>query len=673
MAYLRNKFDIGPLRRKNSLDARQTPNYNFYFSQVEPRKKSQKKPKVFRIGPILSFAILAMISMSLVYSLTYLSRARSVAGQILGDATSAYQDLSLASGSLQNQDFDQASSFFKSAQDSLLLAQQEFDQYRFAGLVASQARSAGNVLDGAYLLSEAGRNLSTALGLFDDLKVDSGGIQTAGFTVKLQENHRLLSNALSLTIQAEEKLKSSSGLPNDYQQIVARAQQDIQRLSGVLRNLVELEDLYLSFFGSQEKTYLLVFQNPDEMRATGGFIGTYGILKIDNGGIKSLKIDSIYDLDGRITKRIASPGPFQPVIIQWGIRDANWFADFSLSATKLLYFLEQSQETADGVIAVTPKLFEDLLGLVGPIYMDQYGIVLTQSNFQKLVQYKTSVDYDREENEPKKFLADFAPILLNRLSDLKKEDWFRLFQILRNNLAEKYILLYSKNTQTQEKISQLNFSGEISPASGDYLAVINSNMGGTKTDLQTGQKVDLTTKILNDGTVINYLRLNRFNASPQFNRNFLRVLVPMGSQLISIDGVESGLHLASSSEGLIQDPHLAAWDQGELMWDRVFVRSESGKTEFSAWMTTQAQTASEVLFVYRLPFKIKPGIINPTRSYEILIQKQAGSLPYEFHQHLDAQSQTPVWTTANTVVSQGIDFTSTTQKDDYWAVILKNE
>src|SRR5690606_24264615 len=159
----------------------------------------------------------------------------------------------------------------------------------------------------------------------------------------------------------------------------------------------------LGFFTKTPKTYLLIFQNYDEARATGGFIGTYGVLKVSNGKIDKLKIESIYNLDGQLFEDIAAPGPFQPAIPKWGIRDANWFADFPTSADKLLYFYEKVGETADGVIATTPQIFSELLKLTGSIEMGQYGVTLTAENFQEQVQFKTSVDYDKELNEPKKF------------------------------------------------------------------------------------------------------------------------------------------------------------------------------------------------------------------------------------------------------------------------------
>lgn len=672
MAYKPSKLDIGSIKRKLPPTER-TLNYNLYFGPKAAlgRPLSASKPKkTLHAGSLLSFAAISVLSVSLVFSLIYLSKVRSSSGEILGAATSAYNDLDLASSNMQTRNFDEALALFKSAQNSLETAQDKLDEHRYAVLIAPQARSANSVLEGAYFLSEAGRNLASALQLFDELKVNSQGVQDIKFNERLGQNHRLLSSALSLLNDAKVRLKAGADLPEAYRQTVAQALVNVDAMTAVLEKLIEMEDLYLLLFGSGQKTYLLVFQNYDEMRGTGGFIGTYGILKIDNGKIKSLNIDSIYDLDGKITIGIAAPGPFQPDIKRWGIRDANWFADFSLTAKKLLYFLEQAQETADGVIATTPKLFEELIRLIGPVYMEQYGVTLTADNFQELVQHKTSVDYDTEANEPKKFLADFAPVLLNRLMDLKKENWLVLFQTLYDNFSAKQILLYSKDAPLQDKIGKLNFGGRVLPAKQDYLAVVNSNMGGTKTDLEVASEVELNTKVQADGSVLNYLKISRHNTSDQVNRNYLRVLVPEGSELVSSIGIEDGRHLTSYVEGLVYDHDLADWDRGELKWDKVFVRTESGKTEFAAWVTVSPGEKREILFVYKLPFKVKTNFFDRARDYSILIQKQGGAKPYLFNHHFDSEELAPVWTTSNVVIDSDIRFNSVSNRDDYWATVL---
>ena len=614
-----------------------------------------------------AFAAAGLIILLLIQSAAYFSKTADDSREILGYSTSAYQELNAASEELTSKDFDSAFQSFTSAQENLLRAQEKLSQHSVLGGIVPQALSAQNVLKGAYLLSSAGMNLSEGLRLFERLEVSDQGVVTENFNAVLLEHNLRLQNALRLLEQASTHFEKASALPGEYQSVVTEAEAQVAKLRSILTQLTSLEDLYLSLFGQGPKTYLLVFQNYDEARATGGFIGTYGNLKVDGGKIKKLKVASIYDLDGSMTENIAAPGPLQPDIQKWGIRDANWFVDFEQSAKKLLYFYEKTSETADGVIALTPKLFEEILKLTGPINMAQYAVTLTADNFQNVVQMKTSKEYDKELNQPKRFLSDFAPILLERFSDFKQDDWLDLFQILNDNMKSRQVLLYSRDEQTQRKIESLGFAGKVIQTDGDYLMLVNSNLSGTKTDLDIDTKVKFVSTLLSDNTVVNQLSITRMNTANERNLNYLRVLVPQGSEIVSVSGASELPHLPSTAANFRSDSDLLDWDQGELKWNKVFVRKEAGKTEFAVWSEIPPQAESELNFVYILPFKVK-------LSYDMLIQKQPGSIPLKFIHEMRLNGVMPVWTSDRVSVSEGsLKYSSLSDRDDYWAAVLSHD
>jgi hypothetical protein len=527
------------------------------------------------------------------------------------------------------------------------------------------------VLSGAYSLAEAGKKLTEGLMLFGDLKVSSKGIETSNFYTKLLQNRETLSQSLDLLRKSQADFERAEGLPPEYESSLAEAKQQVSQMIAVLENLVAMEDLYLTFIGNSPKTYLVVFQNYDELRATGGFIGTYGVAKMKDGAIDKLKIESVYNLDGNIFDKVAAPGPFQPEIKKWGMRDANWFVDFRQSARKLLYFFEKGGQTADGVIALTPDLFKDLLGLVGPIRMDSYGVVLTKDNFQEVVQHKTSFDYDKELNQPKKFLADFAPKLLDRLHGLNQEQWLMLLEIMEDSLAKKSLMVYSAYSDAQSKIEKLGYGGAIKDTEKDYLAVFSSNLGGTKTDLEMHQTMKLKTKILSDGSLINTLTVRRENKSAASNKSYLRILVPHGSSLVAASGFDIGRHERSSAENHRQDSDLALWDEGELRFDQVFVRTEAGKTEFGGWVEVAAGDAQEMVLVYSLPFKLESKLFGSTQNYSLLFQRQPGSQNLNFESELDLGSFRSRWQTGDIAIEGNkASLKYTSSADQYWGIVL---
>ena len=100
----------------------------------------------------------------------------------------------------------------------------------------------------------------------------------------------------------------------------------------------------------------MLFENNNELRATGGFIGTYGNLKILNGKIQNIRVSSIYDLDGQLTENIKPPNPLLNVNSKWYMRDSNWFADFPQTAKTVSGFYEKKVGNTGSGCGYDPKL-----------------------------------------------------------------------------------------------------------------------------------------------------------------------------------------------------------------------------------------------------------------------------------------------------------------------------
>jgi hypothetical protein len=642
-----------------------------------PKQKKPKKETYYLTMPVVhwKFSYAQLVGTALLFvgiglgfaALSYLAGAKNDSKQILGIATDAYGDLNRATDDLQSQNFENAVSLFESAKANLDQASQNLNKYWLLTKVVPQARSADNVLQGAQLLAQAGQKLSSALSVYSQLKVSSRGVETANFAELLAQSKQTLQGSLDLLKQANSKFADAQSLPEEYQQQVVAAQGQIGLLTGLLQKMVDLEDLYLSFAGTAPKTYLLVFQNYDELRPTGGFIGTYGVLKLSSGAIKELKIESVYNLDGSLISNIAAPGPFQPDIKKWGLRDANWFADFPTTAQKLMYFYEKAKETTDGVIAITPKMFGQLLQLTGPIEMKDYGVTLTPDNFQDMVQLKTSVEYDKQLNQPKKFLADFAPILLDKLKGLNQDQWLQLMQIVNENFMGKNIMLYSADVQTQSKIEAMGFAGQISEVPHDYLSVVNANLGGTKTDLNMQQDIDLKTDIAADGSLVNTLTITRTNTAQEHNRDFMRVMVPLGSKVISSEGFDELPQFSSNAKDLVADPDLANWDKGRQVGS-LFERTEAGKTEFTGWVDTPGIAVRKISITYSLPMKLDFGALSSAAGWSLLLQKQPGAENTTFHGQWNFAQHKLSWTSNGVVpVSGNAQMTAQVTSDKYWS------
>ncbi|NLG49038.1 MAG: DUF4012 domain-containing protein [Chloroflexi bacterium] len=104
-----------------------------------------------------------------------------------------------------------------------------------------------------------------------------------------------------------------------------------------------------------ERTWLLLAQNNEELRPTGGFISNMGVITLTNGLPVFGSLQDSYQVEDW-----NQPHPDPPQALReqmgldlWVTRDANWWPDFPTSAAAIadLYTLNQGTQV-DGVLAV---------------------------------------------------------------------------------------------------------------------------------------------------------------------------------------------------------------------------------------------------------------------------------------------------------------------------------
>ena len=369
----------------------------------------------------------------------------------------------------------------------------------------------------------------------------------------------------------------------------------------------------------KEKTYLFLLENNQELRPTGGFIGTYGILKLKNGEITYFRTDNIYNLDGPAEEflKVKPPWPLEKYLENpyWFMRDSNWSPDFPTSAEKALWFYkaEGGKEEIDGVIAITPKLISDLLVLTGPIRVE--GLFLTDENFADQLIERVEVEYYKlgiPESQRKEIIGKLAEEIKKRLFALPLSEWSKIFEVFVKNLEEKHFLIYLRDKEAYELIKKKEWNGELKEYKGDFLMVVDANLGSLKTDSVVERsiryEIDAFKKPIRARVTLNYKNLGFFSWKTTRYRTYTRIYIPKGSKLIRVEG--------AMENDKIKDP--------QRRKGKVEVGEEKGKTFFGAFISIEPQESRNLIFEYELPENISK--ILEQNYYSLYIQKQPGLL-----------------------------------------------
>ena len=163
----------------------------------------------------------------------------------------------------------------------------------------------------------------------------------------------------------------------------------VPRLSGPLSRLQPLTPLLTASFDGlalapqllaqpEEHVILLLAQNNDELRPTGGFISSIGAVQIAQGFPKLVPLADSYRVEDWDTPHLDPPEPLRKYmgIDLWVTRDGNWWPDFPTSAQAVSDLFTRNQGVpVTGVIAVNMQAAEMLLEALTPFQLPDGAIV----------------------------------------------------------------------------------------------------------------------------------------------------------------------------------------------------------------------------------------------------------------------------------------------------------
>jgi hypothetical protein len=376
-----------------------------------------------------------------------------------------------------------------------------------------------------------------------------------------------------------------------------------------------LKNLPTIFGSGEEKTYLLLFQNDKERRATGGFLTFWTIMKVNKGKLTVEKSDDMYAIDDNIAVHPTAPREiltYHKDVTKFYIRDSNYSPDFveSVKLFESLYNKSGNKVQYDGIIALDSKILVDMLTIFGDTEVS--GIVFSAKQDQRCdcpqVIYQLFDIVDRPVGyvkvNRKGILGELMYALFYRaLGFSPSRYWGTLAQTMYKNMQEKHILLNFKDEEIQKSVEKMNFAGRINDYKGDYLHINNVNFAGAKSNLFVSETITSKANAGSGGiereVVVDYknpyahsdCNLERgglcLNATL---RNWVRLYVPKGSKLVEFKG----------------------------SLKKVQTYDDLGKTVFEGYLEVPTEGKATITVKYTLPESIKSG------DYSLLFEKQGG-------------------------------------------------
>lgn len=247
--------------------------------------------------------------------------------------------------------------------------------------------------------------------------------------------------------------------------------------------------------GEGDRIYLLAAQNSAEIRASGGFPGAMGVIRITDGILKVDDFHKVYDVLASHTPAQAGVTSQESNLFHGGLsapRDADYCPDFERVAYiwALGYEAEQ-KEHLNGVISATPALVQRLLDAMDKEIKLFDGTVLNGDNAVKILQHDLYFEYFGSQGYvanratvSDQLFADAAKKTMTAITeDMGMDGVMSILSVAKDSFEDRTLMLWMEDPQEQEILQKMGWNGGLNidpenPQAGIYYnCTVSSKMG----------------------------------------------------------------------------------------------------------------------------------------------------------------------------------------------------
>ncbi len=384
----------------------------------------------------------------------------------------------------------------------------------------NEIKSIRALLDAGYLFTEIGAHASEARQMLENLPEESSLTDY----IKLVSDEHISPAAEGISII--NSLLADVDLGNTpYQDSFIEFRKSFEEASAIFDLWMEARDPVLSFLGGDlPQHYLILFQNNDEMRPGGGFIGSFAIAELNDGRLTNLEFNDVYDFDNRYFEDVKVPiHELRQLTEQWRLRDSNISVDFPSSAKFAMDFLDkEGGPGVDGVIAVNLSAAQALMEVSGDLKVPNIDKAISAETFpivlSTLVEAKVYGD-----SSPKAILEE----VLNAFKDraLSEDVRMDVGRVLLEQMRKKQILIYHKDPKIQKFIESMGVDGSVQKLGeleDDFFMPVFTNIGGNKTDRYIESTINHDTYLMDDGSMVLAVNIERKHNFTEATRAWIK-------------------------------------------------------------------------------------------------------------------------------------------------------
>ena len=406
--------------------------------------------------------------------------------------------------------------------------------------------------------------LKPALDVMDEYPLE--GLKVGdGFSVSTINAYLNLLEDIEPRIESMTTKMQTVKLPLGKTEMISEYTQMLTKLTAAYKENGEYLPLFRAFLGDgSDKLYLLAAQNSAEIRASGGFPGSMGTIRIEDGVLTIDDFKTVYDMISVNPPTEAHITDTEYLLFSGSLdyaRDACYIPDFErVGEIWALAYESKNDEHIDGVISLTPVIIQKVLAYTGAVTLsdgtelngDNATQMLQKDLYYKYLSSNSSYKISNANDYVDSLFAETAKIVMGKLVDdfdiNRIADYSKIFT---DGGKDRTILMWMEDETAESYVKAAGCSGALNddpsnPEAGVFFSGANGSKLGWFVSLDT-QIGDVT--VNDDGS-------RTYDVTVTVSNDITRDdMYRAGNYIIgNYNGqVESYLHLFAPAGGTISD------------------------------------------------------------------------------------------------------------------------
>lgn len=281
---------------------------------------------------------------------------------------------------------------------------------------------------------------------------------------------------------------------------------------------------------NNEKKYLVVFQNADEIRPTWWFMWSMWVLTFGKWKILSFEKNDIYahewELKSTDIKKEPAPKWINQITKTFWLRDSNYFIDIWQSSEKIKYFIENIWYKVDWIIYLNQNTILDFLEKNWQIDSVKIWEIISDKNFSEIMSILVEAKIFKVWTlwTPKQILFDFIEEFTEKLKS--KWDYLTYIKIISNNIIKRNIIFYSFDKKDNKLLENLWINWKINyNKTIDFNYPVFTSISWNKSDRYMERKFEKTVKINKDCNIESTFNIKSNHNLTKEKENELNILI----------------------------------------------------------------------------------------------------------------------------------------------------